>query len=147
MEVSSSPQAHRCFLILFLWVTRAYIKWSNQLHHTRVKFDQRRLGQLVQKVTTLSTDLPLHHWQELRRNHQKHQLWGTSNAQVLQVPPKPTTPAQQPRSTQTSPKRPPPEQSSGSGTTRAAKAAKAIAGLTQVPGVQPPLLGAPTTPA
>ena len=31
---------------------------ANQLYHTRVKFDQCRLGQLVQTATTLSTDLP-----------------------------------------------------------------------------------------
>ena len=56
MEVSASSQAHKCSS---LWVTRAYIKWANQLHHHRIKFDQCRLGQMVVKATTLSTDLPL----------------------------------------------------------------------------------------
>ena len=55
MEVSASPQAHKRSS---LWVTRADIKWANQLHHHRIKFDQCRLGQLVVKATTLSTDLP-----------------------------------------------------------------------------------------
>ena len=73
MEVSASPQAHKCSS---LWVTRACIKWANQLHHHRIKFDQCRLGQMVVKATTLSTDLPLHHWQDLRCNHFGHQPVG-----------------------------------------------------------------------
>ena len=108
MEVSASPQAHKCSS---LWVTRAYIKWANQLHHHRIKFDQCRLGQMVVKATTLSTDLPLHHWQDLRCNHSGHQpledlqssdlsrypdqmMLGLAQAiaKVLQVPPKPTNP-------------------------------------------------------
>ena len=73
LEVSASPQAHKCSS---LWVTRASIKWANQMHHHRIKFDQCRLGQMVVKATTLSTDLPLHHWQDLRCNHSGHQPVG-----------------------------------------------------------------------
>ena len=52
-----------------LWVTRAYIQWANALHHSLIKFDECRLGQVVVKSTTLSTDLPPHHWHDLRCNH------------------------------------------------------------------------------
>ena len=38
---------------------------------THIKFDECRLGQVV-KSTTLSTDLPLHHWHDLRCNHGAH---------------------------------------------------------------------------
>ena len=54
------------------WVTRAYIQWANALHHSLIKFDECRLGQVVVKSTTLSTDLPLHHWHDLRCNHGAH---------------------------------------------------------------------------
>ena len=57
MECSKSPSAARCSSI---WVTRAYIQWANALH-SLIKFDECRLGQVVVKSTTLSTDLPLHH--------------------------------------------------------------------------------------
>ena len=67
MECSRS--AARCSSI---WVTRAYIQWANALHHSLIKFDECRLGQVVVKSTTLSTDLPLHHWHDLRCNHGAH---------------------------------------------------------------------------
>ena len=66
MECSKSPSAARCSSI---WVTRAYIQWASALHHSLIKFDECRLGQVVVKSTTLSTDLPLHHWHDLRCNH------------------------------------------------------------------------------
>ena len=69
MECSKSPSAARCSSI---WVTRAYIQWANALHHSLIKFDECRLGQVVVKSTTLSTDLPLHHWHDLRCNHGAH---------------------------------------------------------------------------
>ena len=69
MECSKSLGAARCSSI---WVTRAYIQWANALHHSLIKFDESRLGQVVVKSTTLSTDLPLHHWHDLRRNHGAH---------------------------------------------------------------------------
>ena len=68
-ECSKSPSAARCSSI---WVTRAYIQWANALHHSLIKFDECRLGQVVVKSTTLSTDLPLHHWHDLRCNHGAH---------------------------------------------------------------------------
>ena len=69
MECSKSPSAARCSSI---WVTRAYIQWANALHHSLIKFDECRLGQVVVKSTTLPTDLPLHHWHDLRCNHGAH---------------------------------------------------------------------------
>ena len=55
-----------------IWVTRAYIGWANSIHHSLIKFDECRLGQVVVKATALSTDLPLHHWHGLRCNHEEH---------------------------------------------------------------------------
>ena len=91
------------------------VEWANHLHHHRIKFDQCRLGQMVIKATTLSTDLPLHHWQDLRCNHLGHQPLGDLQssdlsrypdqmmlglaqaiAKVLQVPPKPGAPTNPP---------------------------------------------------
>ena len=69
MQCSKSPSAARCSSI---WVTRAYIQWASALHHSLIKFDECRLGQVVVKSTTLSTDLPLHHWHDLRCNHGAH---------------------------------------------------------------------------
>ena len=45
--------------------------FANALHHSLIKFDECRLGQVVVKSTT-STDLPLHHWHDLRCNHGAH---------------------------------------------------------------------------
>ena len=61
--------AARCSSI---WVTRAYVQWARALHHSLIKFDECRLGQVVVKSTALSTDLPLHHWHDLRCNHGSH---------------------------------------------------------------------------
>ena len=63
IECSKSPSAARCSSIC---VTRAYIQWANALHHSLIKFDECRLGQVVVKSTSLSTDLPLRHWHDLR---------------------------------------------------------------------------------
>ena len=68
-ECSNNPQAHKCSSI---WVSQAYIRWANQLRHHRIKFDQCELGQVVTKATTLSTDLPLHHWQDMKCTHGTH---------------------------------------------------------------------------
>ena len=59
MECSKSPSAARCSSICLRSI----------LHHSLIKFDECRLGQVVVKSTTLSTDLPLHHWHDLRCNH------------------------------------------------------------------------------
>ena len=68
-ECSNNPQAHKCSSI---WVSQAYIRWANQLRHHRIKFDQCELGQVVTKATTLWTDLPLHHWQDMQCTHGTH---------------------------------------------------------------------------
>ena len=47
--------------VLIDLVTRAYVQWARALHHSLIKFDECRLGQVVVKSTALSTDLPLHH--------------------------------------------------------------------------------------
>ena len=44
MECSKSPSAARCSSI---WVTRAYVQWARALHHSLIKFDECRLGQVV----------------------------------------------------------------------------------------------------
>ena len=46
MECSKSPSAARCSSI---WVTRAYVQWARALHHSLIKFDECRLGQVVVK--------------------------------------------------------------------------------------------------
>ena len=71
MECSSSPQAPKCSTI---WATEAYADWGQQVGHSKISFDQCELGQLVQKSTTLSTTLTLHHWQGLRCSHAQHEL-------------------------------------------------------------------------
>ena len=38
-----------------IWVTTAYRQWAPRVHHSMISFDQCRLGQVVQKCTTLST--------------------------------------------------------------------------------------------
>ena len=58
VECSKSPSAARCSSIS-IWVTRAYVQ-------------DECLGQVVVKSTALSTDLPLHHWHDLRCNHGSH---------------------------------------------------------------------------
>ena len=42
--------------------------------HTLVKFDQCRLGQLVEKATSISSDLEIQCWDGLRCNHAPHKL-------------------------------------------------------------------------
>lgn len=42
------------------------------MKHRKITFDQCQLGQLVPKSTTLSTDLDLHHWADMRCQHPEH---------------------------------------------------------------------------
>ena len=56
MECSSSPSASRCSS---LWATKAFKAWYPTVGHTLVKFDQCRLGQLVEKATSISSDLEI----------------------------------------------------------------------------------------
>ena len=52
------------------------ISWLRNLLHTLgltlIHFDQCRLGQHTPKPTTVATNLPLLHWQNLRCNHTEH---------------------------------------------------------------------------
>lgn len=47
--------------------------WSKQLGLSWVSFDQCHLGQSAVKPTTLATNMPLHHWRDLRCDHGPHQ--------------------------------------------------------------------------
>ena len=66
---SRAPAANKCSSI---WATEVYDQWAKTVRHNKIHLDQCRLGQVVQKSTTLSTDLPLHHWQGLECNHGSH---------------------------------------------------------------------------
>ena len=71
VECSDSPSAHRCSS---LWATEVFQAWYHTVGHHLVKFDQCRLGQLVAKATTLSTDLDICCWDGLKCNHAGHVL-------------------------------------------------------------------------
>ena len=66
VECSGSPSAHRCSS---LWATKVFREWQTTVGHHLVKFDQCRLGQLVAKSTTLSSDLDICCWDGLKCNH------------------------------------------------------------------------------
>lgn len=68
-ECSKSPSASRCSTI---WATEVYKDWAQRVQHQKISFDQCMLGQVVQKCTTLSTTLPLHHWHGLECDHGSH---------------------------------------------------------------------------
>ena len=69
VECSRAPAAKQCSSI---WVTEVYQQRAQGVNHKKIHLDQCRLGQVVQQSTTLSTDLPLHHWQGLECNHGGH---------------------------------------------------------------------------
>ena len=71
VECSGSPSAHRCSS---LWATKVFRAWQTTVGHHLVKFDQCRLGQLVAKSTTLSSDLDICCWDGLKCNHPNHVL-------------------------------------------------------------------------
>ena len=71
LECSSSPSASRCSS---LWATKVFKAWYPTVGHTLVKFDQCRLGQLVEKATSISSDLDIQCWDGLRCNHSPHKL-------------------------------------------------------------------------
>ena len=71
LERSSSPSASRCSS---LWATKVFKAWYPTVGHTLVKFDQCRLGQLVEKATSISSDLDIQCWDGLRCNHAPHKL-------------------------------------------------------------------------
>ena len=71
MECSSSPSASRCSS---LWATKVFKAWYPTVGHTVVKFDQCRLGQLVEKATSISSDLEIQCWDGLRCNHAPRKL-------------------------------------------------------------------------
>ncbi len=69
MECSDSPSTHRCSS---LWATKVFKAWKPTVGHHLVKFDQCRLGQLVAKATTISSDLDICCWDGLKCNHPGH---------------------------------------------------------------------------
>ena len=70
VECSDSPSAHRCSL----WATKVFQAWQPTVGHHLAKFDQCRLGQLVAKATTISSDLDICCWDGLKCNHPGHVL-------------------------------------------------------------------------
>ena len=84
IQCSSSPSAAKCSSI---WA----ISWLRNLLHTLgltlIHFDQCRLGQHTPKPTTVATNLPLLHWQNLRCNHTEHaRTKGRSLADLSRYP-------------------------------------------------------------
>ena len=78
------PSAAKCSSI---WA----ISWLRNLLHTLgltlIHFDQCRLGQHTPKPTTVATNLPLRHWQNLRCNHTEHaRTKGRSSADLSRYP-------------------------------------------------------------
>ena len=71
LDSGSSPSAARCSS---LWATKVFKAWYPTVGHTLVKFDQCRLGQLVEKATSISSDLDIQCWDGLRCNHPPHKL-------------------------------------------------------------------------
>ncbi len=71
VECSESPSAHRCSS---LWATKVFQAWQPTVGHHLVKFDECRLGQLVAKATTISSDLDICCWDGLKCNHPRHVL-------------------------------------------------------------------------
>ena len=63
---SMAPSAWRCSSI---WATRALRTWHHLMGNTFLTFDQCRLGQVVKKTTTLTTNLHLRHWEGMVCNH------------------------------------------------------------------------------
>ncbi|CAK9030090.1 unnamed protein product [Durusdinium trenchii] len=63
---SITPSAWRCSSI---WATRALRTRRHLLGNTLITFDQCRLGQVVKKTTTLSTNLHLQHWHGMVCDH------------------------------------------------------------------------------
>ena len=63
---SRAPSAWRCSSI---WATRALRTWHHLMGNTFLTFDQCRLGQVVKKTTTLTTNLHLRHWEGMVCNH------------------------------------------------------------------------------
>ena len=63
---SRAPSAWRCSSI---WATRALRTWHHLMGNTFLTFDQCRLGQVVKKTTTLTTNLHLRHWEGMACNH------------------------------------------------------------------------------
>jgi len=73
MECSSSPSASRCSS---LWATKVFKAWYPTVGHTLVKFDQCRLGQLVENSTSISSDLEIQCWDGLQQSGHRNRLGG-----------------------------------------------------------------------
>ena len=84
IQCSSSPSAAKCSSI---WAISWLRNLLQALGLTLIHFDQCRLGQHTPKPTTVATNLPLFHWQNLRRNHAEHaRLKGRSSADLSRYP-------------------------------------------------------------
>ena len=78
MVSSSLPKAKECSSF---WITEEGQLWMEENSLTAISFDQCRLGQLVKKATTIATDLPIQHWDQMRCTHQSHV--GTNESSTL----------------------------------------------------------------
>ena len=66
----------------------AYKAWECWVGAQRIHFDQCRLGQVVEKSTTLATSLVLHHWQGLHCYHGGHSRpSGMTSSALSRYPP------------------------------------------------------------
>ena len=72
-ECSKVPSAKLCSS---LWVTKMFRAWFSTVGRHLVKFDHCKLGQLVTKATTISSDLDICCWLRdgLKYNHPIHPL-------------------------------------------------------------------------
>ena len=68
---SKSPSAGKCSTI---WILPEYRHLATRQAHSRISCDQCVLGQIVTKRTTLSTNLDLNHWHDIRCKHPAHAL-------------------------------------------------------------------------
>lgn len=84
VQCSSSPSASKCSSI---WVTEWLRTMIQALGLTLIHFDQCRMGQHTPNPTTLATNLPLFHWQNLRCNHDPHRrAEGMSSSDLSRYP-------------------------------------------------------------
>ena len=84
IQCSSSSSAAKCSSI---WAISWLRNLPQALGLTLIHFDQCRLGQHTPKPTTVATNLPLLHWQNLRCNHTEHaRPKGRSSADLSRYP-------------------------------------------------------------
>ena len=84
VQCSSSPSASKCSSIWAIQWLRTMVR---ALGLTLIHFDQCRMGQHTPKPTTLATNLPLFHRQNLRCNNDQHQRQeGMSSSDLSRYP-------------------------------------------------------------